>query len=71
MIRGYQPRVGDILRYSKQYYRVVRIVDAKHVDVSCIVHTYNGYVEKQDGHIVTNVVTSVFEEVVRCSAKVV
>ena len=71
MIRGYQPRVGDILRYSKQYYRVVRIVDAKRVDVSYIFHTYNGYVEKQDGHVVTNVFASIFEEVVRRSAKVV
>lgn len=71
MICGYQPRVGDILRYSKQYYRVVRIVNAKRVDVSYIASTYDGYVKKQDGHVVTNVVISVFEEVVRCSAKVV
>lgn len=71
MICGYQPRVGDILRYSKQYYRVVRIADAKHVDVSYIAHTYNGHVEKQDGRISTNVFTSIFEEVVRRSARVV
>ena len=71
MIRGYRPHVGDILRYSKQYYRVVRIIDAEHVDVSYMANTYNGHVEKQDGHIVTNVVVSVFKEVVQCSAKVV
>lgn len=71
MIRGYRPHVGDILRYSKQYYRVVNVVNIKYVDVSYIAHTYNGYVEKQDGHIVTNVAVSVFEEVVRHSAKVV
>lgn len=71
MIRGYQPRAGDILRFSKQYYRVVKVIDAKCVDVSYIAHTYDGYVKKQDGRITTNVVTSVFEEVVRRSAKVV
>lgn len=71
MIRGYRPHVGDILRYSKQYYRVVNVVNMECVDVSYIANTYNGHVEKQDGHIVTNVVVSVFEEVVQHSAKVV
>ena len=74
MTDKYEPRVGDLLVYGTNVYRLVAIKDRnrKYADVRReYVITMDGLVQKDDGNILPDILVSCFERQLHLKAKVV
>lgn len=74
MTDKYEPRVGDLLVYGTNVYRLVAIKDRnrKYADVRReYVITMDGLVQKDDGDILSDIRVSCFERQLHLKAKVV
>ena len=72
MTDKYKPRVGDLLVYSSNVYRLVAVKDKKYADVRReYVITAGGLVQKDDGDILSDIRVSCFERQIHLKAKVV
>lgn len=74
MTDKYEPRVGDLLVYGTNVYRLVAIKDRnrKYADVRReYVITIDGLVQKDDGDILSDILVSCFERQLHLKAKVV
>lgn len=72
MTDKYEPRVGDLLVYSSNVYRLVAVKDKKYADVRReYVITTGGLVQKDDGDILSDIRVSCFERQIHLKAKVV
>jgi len=72
MTNGYKPRVGDLLVYDTNVYRVVAVKDEKYADVRrdyAIVD--KKLVAKSGSDVLTDIRVSCFERQVYLKAKVV
>ena len=72
MTDKYEPRVGDLLVYGSSVYRLVAVKDKKYADVRCeYVITASGFVQKDDGDILSDIRVSCFERQLHLKARVV
>ena len=72
MTDKYEPRVGDLLVYGSNVYRLVAVKDKKYADVRReYVITASGLVQKDDGNIISDVRVSCFERQIHLKARVV
>ena len=72
MTDKYEPRVGDLLVYGANVYRLVAVKDKKYADVRReYVITAGGLVQKDDGDILSDIHVSCFERQIHLKAKVV
>ena len=72
MTDKYEPRVGDLLVYGTNVYRLVVVKDKKYADVRReYVITAGGLVQKDDGDIISDVRVSCFERQIHLKARVV
>lgn len=72
MTDKYEPRVGDLLVYGMNVYRLVAVKDKKYADVRReYVITASGLVQKEDGDILSDIRVSCFERQIHLKAKVV
>ena len=72
MTDKYEPRVGDLLVYGMNVYRLVAVKDKKYADVRReYVITASGLVQKDDGDIISDVRVSCFERQIHLKARVV
>ena len=72
MTDKYEPRVGDLLVYGTNVYRLVAVKDRKYADVRReYVITTDGLVQKDDGDILPDIRVSCFERQLHLKAKVV
>lgn len=72
MTDKYEPRVGDLLVYGMNVYRLVAVKDRKYADVRReYVITMDGLVQKDDGDILPDIRLSCFEQQIHLKAKVV
>lgn len=72
MTDKYEPRVGDLLVYGTNVYRLVAVKDRKHADVRReYVITTDGLVQKDDGDILPDIRISCFERQLHLKARVV
>ena len=72
MTDKYEPRVGDLLVYGMNVYRLVAVKDRKYADVRReYVITMDGLVQKDDGDILPDIRVSCFERQIHLKAKVV
>ena len=72
MTDKYEPRVGDLLVYGSNVYRLVAVKDKKCADVRCeYVITASGLVKKEDGDILSDIRVSCFERQIHLKARVV
>ena len=74
MTDKYEPRVGDLLVYGTNVYRLVAIKDrnGKYADVRReYVITMDGLIQKDDGDILPDIRVSCFEQQLYLKAKVV
>ena len=72
MTDKYEPRVGDLLVYGMNVYRLVAVKDRKYADVRReYVITMDGLVQKDDGDILPDIRVSCFERQFHLKAKVV
>jgi hypothetical protein len=72
MTDKYEPRVGDLLVYGMNVYRLVAVKDRKYADVRReYVITMDGLVQKDDGDILPDIRVSCFERQLHLKAKVV
>ncbi len=72
MTDNYEPRVGDLLVYGSNVYRLVVVKDKKYADVRReYVITASGLVQKEDGDILSDIRVSCFERQIHLKARVV
>ena len=71
MNRDYIPKVGDLLSYGQDIYRVVKVLDDWRVDVNHEYRIVNKKPAKGSGNTFTNINAYLFESLVKMSAKVV
>lgn len=72
MTDKYEPRVGDLLVYGSNVYRLVAVKDRKYADVRReYVITMDGLLQKDDGDILSDIRVSCFERQLHLKAKVV
>ena len=72
MTEKYEPRVGDLLVYGMNVYRLVAVKDRKYADVRReYVITMDGLVQKDDGDILPDIRVSCFERQLHLKARVV
>lgn len=72
MTDKYEPRVGDLLVYGMNVYRLVAVKDRKYADVRReYVITMDGLVQKDDGDILPDIRVSCFERQIHLKARVV
>ena len=72
MTDKYEPRVGDLLVYGTNVYRLVDVKDKKYADVRReYVITASGLVQKNDGDILSDIRVSCFERQLHLKARVV
>lgn len=72
MTDKYEPRVGDLLVYGMNVYRLVAVKDRKYADVRReYVITAGGLVQKDDGDILSDIRVSCFDRQIHLKAKVV
>lgn len=72
MTDKYEPRVGDLLVYSSNVYRLVAVKDKKYADVRREYVITNGkIVQKDDGDILSDIRVSCFERQIHLKARVV
>ena len=72
MTDKYEPRVGDLLVYGSNVYRLVAVKDKKYADVRHeYVITASGLVQKNDKDILSDIRVSCFERQIHLKAKVV
>ena len=72
MTDKYEPRVGDLLVYGMNVYRLVAVKDRKYADVRReYVITMDGLVQKDDGDILSDIRVSCFDRQIPLKAKVV
>ena len=75
MTDKYEPRVGDLLVYSSNVYRLVAVKDKKYAKYADVrreyVITAGGLVQKDDGDILSDIRVSCFERQIHLKAKVV
>ena len=72
MTDKYEPRVGDLLVYGMNVYRLVAVKDRKYADVRReYVITMDGLVQKDDGDILPDIRVSCFERQLHLKARVV
>lgn len=72
MTDKYKPRVGDLLVYGSNVYRLVAVKDKKYADVRReYVITKGKIVQKDDGDILSDIRVSCFERQLHLKAKVV
>ena len=72
MTDKYEPRVGDLLVYGMNVYRLVAVKDRKYADVRReYVITMDGLVQKDDGDILPDIRVSCFDRQIHLKAKVV
>lgn len=72
MTDKYEPRVGDLLVYGMNVYRLVAVKDRKYADVRReYVITAGRLVQKDDGDILSDIRVSCFERQIHLKAKVV
>ena len=72
MTDKYEPRVGDLLVYGSNVYRLVAVKDKKYADVRREYVITNGkIVQKDDGDILSDIRVSCFERQIHLKAKVV
>ena len=72
MTDKYEPRVGDLLVYGTNVYRLVAVKDKKYADVRReYAITASGLVQKDDGDIISDVRVSCFERQIHLKARVV
>lgn len=72
MTDKYEPRVGDLLVYGTNVYRLVAVKDKKYADVRREYVITNGkIVQKDDGDILSDIRVSCFERQIHLKARVV
>ena len=72
MTDNYEPRVGDLLVYGMNVYRLVAVKDRKYADVRREYVITNGkIVQKDDGDILSDIRVSCFERQIHLKARVV
>ena len=72
MTDKYEPRVGDLLVYGSNVYRLVAVKDKEYADVRReYVITASGLVQKNDGDILSDIRVSCFERQLHLKARVV
>lgn len=72
MTDNYEPRVGDLLVYGTNVYRLVAVKDKKYADVRREYVIANGkIVQKDDGDILSDIRVSCFERQIHLKARVV
>lgn len=72
MTDNYEPRVGDLLVYGMNVYRLVAVKDRKCADVRReYVITASGLVQKNDKDILSDIRVSCFERQIHLKARVV
>lgn len=72
MTDKYEPRVGDLLVYGSNVYRLVAVKDKKYADVRREYVITNGkIIQKDDGDILSDIRVSCFERQIHLKAKVV
>ena len=72
MTDKYEPRVGDLLVYGTNVYRLVAVKDRKYADDRReYVITTDGLIQKDDGDILPDIRVSCFERQLHLKAKVV
>lgn len=72
MTDNYEPRVGDLLVYGTNVYRIVAVKDKKYADVRREYVITNGkIVQKDDGDILSDIRVSCFERQIHLKARVV
>ena len=72
MTAKYEPRVGDLLVYGTNVYRLVAVKDKKYADVRReYVITASGLVQKDDGDILSDMRVSCFDRQIHLKARVV
>ena len=72
MTDKYEPRVGDLLVYGSNVYRIDAVKDKKCADVRReYVITASGLVQKDDGDILSDIRVSCFERQLHLKARVV
>lgn len=72
MTDKYEPRVGDLLVYGMNVYRLVAVKDRKYADVRReYVIAASGLVQKEDGDILSDIRVSCFERQIHLKARVV
>ena len=72
MTDKYEPRVGDLLVYGTNVYRLVDVKDKKYADVRReYVITASGLVRKDDGDILSDIRVSCFDRQIHLKARVV
>ena len=72
MTDKYEPRVGDLLVYGTNVYRLVAVKDKKYADVRRdYVFTAGGLVQKNDKDILSDIRVSCFERQIHLKARVV
>lgn len=72
MTDKYEPRVGDLLVYGTNVYRLVAVKDKKYADVRREYVITNGkIVQKDDGDILSDIRVSCFDRQIHLKARVV
>ena len=72
MTDKYEPRVGDLLVYGSNVYRLVAVKDKKYADVRReYVITASGLVQKDDGDVLSDILVSCFDRPLHLKARVV
>ena len=72
MTDKYEPRVGDLLVYGTNVYRLVAVKDKKYADVRReYLITASGLVQKNDKDILSDIRVSCFERQIHLKARVV
>ena len=72
MTDNYEPRVGDLLVYGTNVYRLVAVKVKKYADVRReYVITASGLVQKNDKDILSDIRVSCFERQIHLKARVV
>ena len=72
MTDKYEPRVGDLLVYGSNVYRLVAVKDKEYADVRReYVITASGLVQKNDKDILSDIRVSCFERQIHLKARVV
>lgn len=72
MTDKYEPRVGDLLVYGTNVYRLVAVKDKKYADVRREYVIEKGkIVQKDDGYILSDIRVSCFERQIHLKARVV
>ena len=72
MTDKYEPRVGDLLVYGTNVYRLVAVKDKKYADVRREYVITNGkIVQKDDRDILSDIRVSCFERQIHLKARVV